>query len=122
MIMRLQRISGRKRCAYVLLKGKRFNGKHISINWLHGPPLHPNIPRTEKGVFVGIATSTKLHSSAVKRNRMRRRVREAFRLYAKDHAHLPTVQLIARPKSSTLTCTFEAIQEDVQRFFSTVSL
>lgn len=117
--MKLQRLSGRKRCDRVLKKGYEWRGRHLSVSWLPGPPFHPDVARDARGVFAGVLTSTRLHKSAVKRNRMRRRTREALRRYVKDH-EAPTVQLLLRPKSSSLLCAFSDIERDISAFFSTI--
>lgn len=79
----------------------------------------PGAPRTQygkKGIFLGVVASTKLHKSAVKRNRMRRRCREAFRLTIRDEKTLPTYQMIINPKKSSMECKFGELEEDARRF------
>lgn len=117
--MKLQRLSGRKRCEYVLKKGRTWKGTHMRVSYIKGPPRYPDSTISEEGVYMGITTSRKLDKSAVKRNRMRRRVREAFRLYLKDRK-APSIQLIAQPKSSSLECDFAEIASDASAFFSSL--
>jgi len=73
------------------------------------------------GLFVGTLTSAKTEKSAVKRNRMRRRCREALRRETKEKSALPTMQLLLMPRRSSLTCDFAEIVSDVQEFLSSVS-
>jgi RNase P protein component len=77
--MHLFRLSGRKVCERVKTKGYLWKGKHIYVRWLRGLPrgLPPAAPA---GLYVGAVTSAKLDKSAVRRNRMRRRCREALRV------------------------------------------
>ena len=77
--MKLYRLSGRKVCERVKTKGFLWKGKHLFARYLLGLPR--NYPAVSPaGIYVGFLTSTKLHKSAVKRNRMRRRCREALRI------------------------------------------
>jgi len=94
-------------------------------------PLAPTIGRggTSEGegssagqrpgtMYVGMVASTKLHKSAVKRNRMRRRCREALRTVVREHADLPTCQLLICPRSSSLDAPYAVLEEDVRAFLS----
>ncbi len=83
----------------------------------------PGSPRTldeDEGIFVGTVASLKLHKSAVKRNRMRRRCKEALRKAVRERDKLPTVQLLLCPRSSSLTCANDDIQQDIEAFLSTL--
>jgi ribonuclease P protein component len=93
----------------------------MTIRWLPGPPRHPNVDPMKPAIYVGTFASVKLHKSAVKRNRMRRRCREALRTALLDKKSFPTVQLLMSPRSSSLTCDFADIQSDVTAFLSSVS-
>ncbi|MCF7844629.1 MAG: ribonuclease P protein component [Kiritimatiellales bacterium] len=118
--MQLQRLSGRKICDRVMRQGKLWKGKTLVIRWLSGAPKHPNIDPSACALYVGTYASTKLDKSAVKRNRMRRRCREALRREVKEHSKLPTIQLLMTPRSPSLSCDFADIQEDVRSFLSSV--
>ena len=81
--MNLSRLSGRKVCERVKTKGMLWKGKHMQARIIFGLPR--NLPEsTPPCLLVGILTSTRLDKSAVKRNRMRRRCREALRISLKD--------------------------------------
>ncbi len=100
----------------------------MTIRWLAEPPTfakasagkpkHPNIDPVRPAIYVGTAASVKLDKSAVKRNRMRRRCREAVRIAVLAHDKLPVFQLLITPRAASLTCTFNDIQNDVAAFFS----
>jgi len=119
--MKLQRLRGRKICERVMKQGKVWKGKNMIIRWISGPPRHPNINPAVCAVYAGTYASVKLHKSAVKRNRMRRRCREALRREVKERDILPTIQLLMTPRSSSLSCDFSDIQADVRSFLSSVS-
>lgn len=117
--MRLLRISGRKRVELLLKRGRSWRGKHLNIKFLMGAPKHPNVDPNASAVYAGFMTPVKLDKSAVKRNRMRRRCREALRRYIKEES-FPTVQLIIKPSSSSLKCHFAELTADISTFFSTL--
>ena len=119
--MELRRLTGRKICANVQRKGKVWRGKHLSIRWLPGPPRHPNINPEDQAWYTGTVAPSKLHKSAVKRNRMRRRCREALRGELVDAKSLPTIQLLLTPRSSSLDADFAQIREDIRAFLSTMN-
>ena len=118
--MKPSRISGRKLNDYLRRKGKVWKGSTMTIKWLRGPPKHPNINPEKSAVYIGTAASVKLDKSAVRRNRMRRRCKEAFRRTLKDHKKLPTIQLLLSPRAASLDCDFKDILRDVDSFLSQV--
>ncbi len=116
--MQLLRLRGRKVCDRVLRHGALWKGKNLHIRWLPGHPRHPAAKTGEAAVYAGTVASTKLDKSAVKRNRMRRRCREALRLELRGTTTIPTVQLLILPRSSSLKAPFSAIQADIRLFLS----
>ncbi len=92
----------------------------MMIRWLPGAPRKAG-PSPKEGLYLGTFASTKLDKSAVKRNRMRRRCREAFRLFLKNHEDFPTAQLLVSPRIASLDSSFELIEKDVQTFLSALS-
>lgn len=118
--MKPSRLSGRKVNDYLRRKGNVWKGRTMTIKWLRGSPRNPNVDRTATALYIGTAASLKLHKTAVKRNRMRRRCREAMRKYIKEVDKLPTMQLLITPRISSLDCGFSEITEDVERFFGSI--
>lgn len=116
--MQLLSLSGRKQNDWVRTKGKIWKGRHMVVRFVSGPPRHPMVDPQKSAIYLGTVASAKLDKSAVKRNRMRRRCREAMRLFIKDAPKLPTVQLLVSPRSSSLHCDFVELTHDVSRFFS----
>ena len=114
--MKLQRLRGRKTAEKLRKHGRVWKSSTMVIRWLPGSPL--NLEKPREGVFVGTAASTKLHKSAVKRNRMRRRCREALRTAIAERTKMPTMQLFLLPRSRSLTCEYDAIRQDVHSFLS----
>ena len=116
--MELQRLRGRKICDRVLRHGSIWKGRHVHIRWLAGHPRHPAANVSAPAVYVGTVASTKLDKSAVKRNRMRRRCREALRLTLGTLTIPEAVQLLLLPRSSSLKCPFSELEEDIRTFFT----
>lgn len=124
MTLRLRRLSGRKVCERVKTKGLLWKGKHLQARILHGLPRH--FPKdTPSSLLVGVLTSTRLHKSAVKRNRMRRRCREALRLSLKNK--MPnakfhgSAQLLILPRSSSLSAPFDEILADTEHLLHSLT-
>ncbi len=118
--MQLLRLQGRKINDRLLRQGKVWKGKHMVIRWMQGHPRHPNVDLSRQALYAGTIASTKLDKSAVKRNRMRRRCREALRLTLKGVPEIPAtftaVQLLLAPRSSSLWTPFPELQADIQAF------
>ncbi len=118
--MRLSRLSGRKVCERVKTKGMLWKGKHVQARFMRGLPRTLPVT-TPPAVFVGVVTSAKLDKSAVRRNRMRRRCREALRLAVSESPKEVVVQLILLPRSSSLTAPFDELLQDARRLLSSLS-
>ena len=115
--MVLSRLRGRKICDHLLRKGRLWKGRHLMIRWLPSAPRHPAADPTKPAIYAGTLASRKLDKSAVKRNRMRRRCREALRIALKETEIHGSSQLLLLPRSSSLTCAFPEIQADIAQFF-----
>ncbi len=116
--MRLLRLKGRKTCDRLLRHGKGWKGRSMNVRWMQGHPNHPSAVRSQSALYVGTIASTKLDKSAVKRNRMRRRCREAMRLTAATMEIPVVLQLLIAPKSSSLSCPFEELAADARAFLT----
>ncbi|UPA22731.1 ribonuclease P protein component [Candidatus Peribacteria bacterium] len=114
--MKLLHIRSRKACDVIMRKGSVWKGKTMIVRWLPGAPKKEG-PQPA-GLYLGTYASAKLDKSAVKRNRMRRRCREAFRRLVKNQDDLVTAQLLVTPKIGTLVTPFEQIESDVRTFLS----
>lgn len=90
------------------------------IRYLPGAPRHPHANPALRAVYMGTIASTKLDKSAVKRNRMRRRCREALRTALLKEETFPTIQLLLAPRSASLTAPFTDIQTDIRTFLTHV--
>ena len=119
-VMKLSRLHGRKNCERVKTKGLLWKGKHFSVRYFGGVPKnHTGIVVSE--ILLGIVTSSKLNPSAVERNRMRRRCREALRLTLTQYNDVPVAQLILLPRSSSLRCDFTELLSEAKLLLSFLS-
>jgi ribonuclease P protein component len=114
-------LSGRKTCERVKTSGALWKGKHMQIRWLKGAPRNLGPDAVKEGIYVGTVASARLDASAVRRNRMRRRCREALRLALKKTAALPSHQLLLLPRSSSLRCDFEELSTDASIFLTSIT-
>ncbi len=119
--MQFERLSGRKINETVLRRGKVWRGKTVYIHYLRGAPRRVGVDPKKSVLYIGTFASTKLHMSAVTRNRMRRRVREAFRTVAKEWRDIAPMQLLLSPRLASLKVPFPEIQRDIRVFLSTMS-
>lgn len=124
--MPLEHLRGRKVCDRVLRLGKVWKGKHMLVRYIAGAPRHPHADPARPALYIGTIASTKLDKSAVVRNRMRRRCREAWRIVVthRDGQGLPpqgSIQLLIAPRSSSLHAPFTDLQREVSQFLSSLS-
>lgn len=94
----------RRRADYrtVYDRGRRVPGRHVVVFVL---PRERGFPR------LGI-TATRRVGSAVRRNRARRLVREAFRLHQHE---LPAWDIVVNVKPSATGCHYDEIERDLLR-------
>jgi ribonuclease P protein component len=90
-------------------RGKRHFTKHMTVFYLQREP--------SAGVRIGFTVSRVL-GGAVKRNRMKRRLREAVRL-SLPSAPLP-MDIVINPKKALLALEFSRLQEEVARAFEVI--
>ena len=120
----LRRLSGRKIVDRVRRRGQTWKGKHMKIIYMkheiRNSKSETNTKSEMAKLFVGTLASTHLDKSAVKRNRMRRRCREALRivLTADRWPLIADVQLLISPRSSSLTCAFSELEVDARTFLT----
>ncbi|AFZ68050.1 ribonuclease P protein component [Deinococcus peraridilitoris] len=91
-------------------KGKTVRTPYFTVRAVHYRPKHrePYRPMT----IVGIVVSKKTLKSAVDRNRVRRRVREALRLL-----ELPPCRAMVLPNPAVLSVDFAELQAQLKRAF-----
>lgn len=93
---------------YVLQKGKWYNGKLVSIYILSN---------NKNKNFLGVAVGKKA-GKAVKRNRIKRIIREAYRVYDADILAGNTIVIVWKTKNLYENLNFSVIKEDIFKCFS----
>ncbi|TSC80628.1 MAG: ribonuclease P protein component [Candidatus Peregrinibacteria bacterium Gr01-1014_25] len=116
----LLRLSGRKTCERVLRQGRVWKGPLFSARWIAGEPRNTRNPH--RGLFIGTVVPASLDKSAVRRNRMRRRCREAMRTIIRDGAPVPTAQLLLLPRSASLNAPFPELQAQARALLTALSV
>jgi ribonuclease P protein component len=102
---RLARASDIRRC---LTKGRRRRFGHLEMIWTDNLTGHPRM-----GLIV-----PRFHSSAVARNRLRRRIREIWRRELQQHQ--PAWDLVIRTRREAYAAEFTALREDLLAWRSAV--
>jgi len=118
--MKLLHLCGRKTNQRVLTKGTLWRGKTMNVRWMPGIPQSTWLrlkERSPQGLYIGTFAPLSLSKRAVDRNRMRRRCREALRITMQKETAFPAFQLLVSPRSSSLSCDFQAVLADVRSFF-----
>lgn len=85
MISKLNRFHGRNSLNSVYRKGKAIRGDYISLRYL---------ATNRKDYRLAVVVSRKVSKSAVKRNRIRRRIYEVVRLYRKEKGQTWPVDIV----------------------------
>jgi len=119
--MKISRLSGRKTCDFVLRRGRVWKGKTMNIHWLPGSPKKQGLDPRSPALYVGTFGSSRLSKSAVKRNRMRRRCREALRISLQEQTLPCVAQLLISPRFASLESPFELLLADVRAFLLLLS-
>jgi len=90
-------------------RGETFHGKHVVIQW-----RKTSLGRTRLGIII-----TKKFGKATLRNRFKRLVREAFRLFQPKPSCTFGIDLTVRPRKNFESLTLSALTSDFAQFFST---
>ncbi len=119
--MHLLHLRGRKNCDRVLRQGKRWSGKALAAVWVCGEPK--TSATSVAGIYCGTVVPASVDASAVRRNTMRRRCREALRLTlaAWNGPDLPVAQLLLRPRSASLSAPFGDLLQEMGQLLLALS-
>lgn len=93
--------------ANILTKGKYYSGKYIAIYYFK------NSSNCNK---IGIAVGTKI-AKAVRRNRIRRVIRESYRLLENNIEFGYSMVFLWKKKINIEQATFQNVQTDMKNFF-----
>lgn len=99
----------------VLSKGKYYSGECIEAF------VKKNSEKNKVFNFLGIAVSSKA-AKAVKRNYIKRLIRENYRLLEKDLILSNSIVFLWKKKVSTENASFYSIKEDMKKIFDKAKL
>lgn len=84
---------------------QRISGRYFLIHWAHSPDGHARL---------GLAVSHKVDRRAVRRNRLKRVLRDHFR---RHHPRLPPLDLVVLPKREACAASTAQLRGDLQQLW-----
>lgn len=104
-------------------EGKFFAGKFLNIKiWKIEPEKYPRRDYKTDDLKIGFVVSTKISKSAVKRNRVKRQMREIVRLLLKDGKLKNGFHISIMAKPSMVGAEYWEIEKDVVLVLSRAGL
>lgn len=100
----------------ILSKEGRFVGGAFVFArvWRVEPEKYPKREYSRDGLKIGFVVGKKIHKSAVKRNRVKRQMREVVRLMLKDERLAYGYMLFIAAKPAILEKNYEEIAKDIE--------
>ena len=108
-----ERLTKNKEFRSVFREGKSFSNQNLVVY------IYPRSPIEDRQVRLGLVVSRKL-GEAVKRNKLKRRLREFFRL----HKCLlkPGLDIIFLPRKEAINCNYQELEKSVFSIFKQARL
>lgn len=99
----------------ILFKEGRFvDGQFVTAKiWKIEPEKYPRREYSVENLKIGFVVGKKISKSAVKRNRIKRQVREVVRLLLKEDRLKAGFMVAIVAKSNILGCKYQEIEKDV---------
>lgn len=95
-------------------EGKFVGGQLLTVKyWRVEPDKYPRRKYSTEGLKIGFVVGKKVHKSAVKRNRIKRQVREVVRLLLKENKLKPGFHAAFMAKPEIFDKKYEEIEKDV---------
>ncbi len=108
-----ERLSRDREFRRIFREGKSFPSQNLIIY------IYKRIPEEDKEVRLGLVVSRKL-GMAVKRNKLKRRLREIFRL--NKHLLKPGWDTIFLPRNQAVNCSYQDLEKSVLSIFKRAKL
>lgn len=103
------RLRNAKRITEVFKFGKSLHGKYVFIKYISNKQ---DVPR------VAVSVSTKIFKQAIKRNRIKRLIREVLKLRL---SHLPKLDILVIAKSAiTADIALDKLQKDISKIIKKI--
>ncbi len=113
MVPRRNRLKNKKEFEKVFKNGKFFGGQYCTIRMLEN--------KFSVSRF-GFVTGKKLIKSIVRRNKVKRRMREIVRLFLKENKIKPGFDVIIIAKEKALDTNYQKLKDDLEGIFKRVKL
>ena len=114
MLQQQHRLRRMKDFDILFKEGKFVGGKLLTLKiWKIDPEKYPRREYSTDDLKIGVVVGVKVSKGAVKRNRLKRQMREVVRLLTKEDkiAHGYMMALVAKP--AMFGCAYEEIEQDV---------
>ena len=96
-------------------EGKFFGGKYITAKvWKIKEEAYPRRKYSEQDLRIGVVVSKKVHKSAVKRNRIKRQLREVIRLLVKADKLKEGFHIAIMAKPDTVGTAYDDFERDIE--------
>jgi ribonuclease P protein component len=116
MLGKKYRLKKKRDFEIVYENGRFVGGRFVRVNaWRIDESAFPKRGYTEKDLKFGFVVSKKVHPGAVKRNRIKRQMREAVRLLLKDDRARPGYLVIISAKPSIFGQNYANIETDIMQ-------
>ncbi len=99
----------------ILMKEGRFVGGDLANAkvWWVNPDKYPRREYTKDDLLIGFAVGKKVHKGAVKRNRIKRQMREVVRLLLKENRVKAGVMVLLIAKSDIVESSYSDIERSI---------
>ncbi|HAT04022.1 MAG TPA: ribonuclease P protein component [Candidatus Magasanikbacteria bacterium] len=104
-------------------EGRFFGGECVTLKvWKIDPEKYPRRKYSLDDLLIGFAVGTKVHKSAVKRNRAKRQMREVIRLLLKENKASSGFLVGVIAKSCILDKDYAFIEQEITTLFKKAKL
>lgn len=118
MLQRQNRLKKKVDFDTVYERGRFVRGTYITMKvWHVVPDIYPKRAYSKCDLKIAFVVSKKVHKSAVKRNRVKRQMREAVRLLVKEGKLRKGNMVILMASPEIIDVSYELIAEDIQKVF-----
>ncbi|PLX27012.1 ribonuclease P protein component [Candidatus Parcubacteria bacterium] len=123
MLLQKHRLRRMKDWKILFDEGRFVGGDFITLKvWKIDPEKYPRRKYSVDDLMIGFAVGTKIHKSAVKRNRIKRQIREVVRLLLKENKIHNGYMVGVLAKPSILEKSYEEIEQEVVGLFNKTKL
>jgi ribonuclease P protein component len=123
MLLKQNRLT-KKRDIEIAFENGRFVGGALTTMkvWHISTEKYPKRGYNKEMLKIGFVVGKKVHKSAVKRNRVKRQMREVVRLLLKDNTIRVGSMIIFMAKSSILEASYGDIEKDIKALLKKAKL